>query len=67
MERRSKGEKLQDGWQRRIRDAVRRGTALGRGVNEAERCGKAAQKAGHRATAVEGLPHEMLHKEESSS
>lgn len=40
---------------------------LGRGVNEAERCGKAAQKAGRRATAVEGLPHEMLHEEESSS
>lgn len=63
---RSKGEKLQDGWQRRIRDAVRRGTELGRGVNEADRCRKAVKKAGHRATAVEGLPHEMLHKEESS-
>lgn len=44
---RSKGEKLQDGWQRRIRDAVRRGTELRRGVNEADRCKKAVQKAGH--------------------
>lgn len=43
---RSKGEKLQDGWQRRIRDAVRRGAELRRGVNEADRCKKAVQKAG---------------------
>lgn len=44
---RSKGEKLQDGWQRRIRDAVRRGTELRRGVNEADGCTEAVQKAGH--------------------
>lgn len=44
---RSKGEKLQDGWQRRIRDAVRRGTELRRGVNEADRGKKPVQKAGH--------------------
>lgn len=44
---RSKGEKLQDGWQRRIRDAVRRGIELRRGVNEADRCKKPVQKAGH--------------------
>lgn len=46
-EMRSKGEKLQDGWQRRIRDAVRRGTELRRGVNEADRCKEPVQKAGH--------------------
>lgn len=46
-EMRSKGEKLQDGWQRRIRNAVRRGTELRRGVNEADRCKKPVQKAGH--------------------
>lgn len=46
-EMRSKGEKLQDGWQRRIRDAVRRGIELRRGANEADRCKKPVQKAGH--------------------
>lgn len=37
---------MQDGWQRRIRDAVRKGTELRRGVNKAGRCKKAVQKAG---------------------
>lgn len=68
---RSKVEKLQDCWQRRIRDAVKRGTELGRGVNEADRCKKAVQKAGRRAetfraTAVKALPHEIVHNEKSS-
>lgn len=46
-EMRSKGEKLQDGWQRRIREGVRRGTELRRRVNEADRCKEPVQKAGH--------------------